>query len=155
MTARLDLRVAFNKALRFKLPVIVAALSVALGVVVAVRFGRPLVDTVTAWLTLLGTLALALPAIRLNEQGKQLTSLKTLITGIAAEEERLAKLDRESEDYRKGEADLKDRRARLTRRERDLGEAQGAWTPAAHRLLYIGYGLILGAAIVAVLKPVL
>ncbi len=103
-----------------------------------------------AVILLASTLLLAFPAIRINEQGRQIARIKPLLAGIETQEDRLGQLDPTSPDYEPLRRDLEDRRARLKAIETELAGAKGQWTTAVHVCLYAGYGLILGVALVRV-----
>lgn len=105
---------------------------------------RPRILNVT---TLAGTLLLAVPAIRLNEQGRLIDSVRTLQAGIVAIGRSLAEGRLGDDDRRSQQADLDRRRADLESNLNELTAGKGAWTPWVHRTLYAGYVLILAAAL--------
>jgi len=102
--------------------------------------------------SLAGIVLLAVPAIRVNEQGRLIERVRTLQTGIEADEEFLRRQDRLSPAVRKRqEKTLKERQSALADTLKELISGKGAWTPVVHRTLYLGYVLLLGASVARVL----
>ena len=108
------------------------------------------ISTFMGWLFLAGTVLLAVPTIRINEQGRRIARISPLIAGIEELENNLKNIDRNSKAFKKHQADLLDRRDRLTVIEKNLISSKGAWTSPVHGCLYGGYGLILAAAVIRI-----
>ena len=99
-------------------------------------------------LFLLGTVFLAVPTIRINEQGRQLARIKPLIAFIQDQKVQLATLNPDSDEFLEMRTDIAEREERLREIEAELAGEKGQWTSAVHKCLYGGYGLVLGAMIV-------
>lgn len=97
--------------------------------------------------TLAGTLLLAVPAIRLNEQGRLIDNVRTLQAGVVAIGKSLEQGKLSDDVRRRQQADLDKRRSDLESNLNDLTAGKGAWTSWVHHLLYTGYVLILAAAL--------
>ncbi len=99
-----------------------------------------------------GMLCLALPTVRMNEQGRIIWRVKSLLAANEATERKLDTLqalyDQERADL---EASLKADGERLREAERELVAGKGAWTRAVHRLLYAGYALFFASIMIRLL----
>jgi hypothetical protein len=105
-------------------------------------------------LSLIGILLLALPAIRVNEQGQLIERVRALQAGIRTIEATLQSGTDLVEDVRRRQtATLQERRSDLERNLDDLLRSKGAWTPRVHAALHLGYVAVLAAAIARVLAP--
>ncbi len=105
-------------------------------------------------LSLIGILLLALPAIRVNEQGRLIERVRALQAGIRTIETTLQSGTDLAEDVRlRQTATLQERRRDLDRNLDDLLLRKGAWTPRVHAALHLGYVAVLAAAIARVLAP--
>jgi hypothetical protein len=105
-------------------------------------------------LSLIGILLLALPAIRVNEQGRLIERVRALQAGIRTIEATLQSGIDLAEDVRRRQtATLQERRSDLERNLDDLLRSKGAWTPRVHAALHLGYVAVLAAAIARVLAP--
>lgn len=118
-------------------------------VVIAIAWALPqqYLSNYVSWAFLVGTVLLAFPTIRVNEQGRQIARIRPLVVYIENEKERLASLEKQSKEYKDGIEDLSERQARLTKIEQELSSTKGRWTRFVHSCLYGGYGLILGTMI--------
>lgn len=102
--------------------------------------------------SLAGILLLAVPTIRVNEQGRLIERVRSLQAGIKVAEDALG--DDEAltrEDRARHTGDLHDRKTRLGSTLDDLLTGKGAWTPAVNGTLYGGYVLLLGSSLSRVL----
>lgn len=97
--------------------------------------------------TLVGVLLLAVPAIRINEQGKAIERVRSLQVGISAIQTTLADRSLKPEVRERQTATLSERRELLQTALDELTIGKGAWTPLVHRTLYGGYVLVLGASV--------
>jgi hypothetical protein len=105
-------------------------------------------------LSLIGILLLALPAIRVNEQGRLIERVRALQAGIRTIEATLRSSTDLAEDVRRRQtATLEERRRDLEANLDDLLRSKGAWTPRVHAALHLGYAAVLAAAIARVLAP--
>lgn len=102
--------------------------------------------TVLNAVTLLGMAFLAVPAIRVNEQGRLIERVKSLQAGIETIEAMLESRSEAPEARTRQEATLETRRKTLEDVLKELTQGKGAWTPWVHRALYGGYVLLFGAA---------
>lgn len=103
--------------------------------------------------SLLGILLLALPAIRVNEQGRLIDQVRRLQIGIREIERHLsARTGLDADVRRRQEETLRQRKASLETILDELTTGKGAWTPWVHRALYGGYVLLFGAAVARVLS---
>lgn len=135
------------------LPWVAATAVVAL--VLAFAFEPPRQTTALNVASLLGILALAIPAVRINEQGRIIDRVRALQAGIDSKENALQSDRTLSAERRAAREDAIQRdRERLAPLLRELTEGKGAWTPLVHRTLYSGYVLILGAAVARVIPGV-
>ena len=101
--------------------------------------------------SLLGILLLAAPAIRVNEQGRLIESVRKLQSGITAARAKLEAQSTLDDEQRKVlRKDLNKRDERLEAILNELTTGRGAWTPWVHYTLYSGYVLMLSAATVRV-----
>ncbi len=101
----------------------------------------------------LGMLCLALPTVRVNEQGRMIWRVKYLLAANEAAE-RALKAERLTRQERADlEASHKSSLERLRETERVLVSGKGAWTPAVHRLLYAGYALFFASAMIRLFSP--
>ncbi len=100
---------------------------------------------------LLGILCLALPTVRLNEQGRKIWRVQSLLASIESQESALADNSLSGQERAKLQASLDSRRQRLREVERTLVGDRGAWTPTVHFLLYSGYALFFTSALVRLL----
>ena len=114
---------------------LLVAASIALGLALGLVFGD-LRTPVANWLGLLGLLTLALPTLRLNEEGRNLDAAETL-----AEAER-------SRPKSDGNTERLDRLNRLVA---IFDDRKGRWTPLVHRLVLIGYVLLFSSAVIRLL----
>lgn len=111
------------------------AISGALGLFLGLAFAS-LRTPLANWLGLLGILTLALPALRLDEQGRNLDAAETL-----AEAER-----------NRPKSDGNDERLnRLDQLVSIFDDRKGRWTPLIHRLVLIGYVLLFSSAVIRLL----
>lgn len=118
-------------------------------IVIAIAWALPqeYLSNYVNWAFLVGTVVLAFPTIRVNEQGRQIARIRPLVVYIKIKKERLASLEKQSNEYKVGIEDLSERQARLTKIEQELSSTKGQWTCFVHSCFYGGYGLILGTTI--------
>lgn len=100
--------------------------------------------------SLLGMLLLALPAIRINEQGRLIASVQGLQQGIEAGRKALKEASLSDDKRAQHQKSLEDRETRLAATLKDLASGKGAWTRPVHVALYGGYVLLLASAIARV-----
>ncbi|MGI9333984.1 MAG: hypothetical protein ACR2RL_12615 [Gammaproteobacteria bacterium] len=128
-------------------------LAALFGVVAVMRWGvspalRPSAVNVA---TLIGMVLLAVPAVRLNEQGRLIARIQSLQKGIEASMQALAARDLAKDKRTLHEASLASRRGHLETTLNELASGKGAWTRPVHYTLYCGYIFLLGSAITRVL----
>lgn len=100
---------------------------------------------------LLGVISLAVPTIRVNEQGKRIERIRTIQVGIETLERQLGNDNQISDQNRASLTDdLLQRKNNLEESLQELSAGKGAWSPAVHYFLYCGYVLVLGAFMVRV-----
>lgn len=118
-------------------------------IVIAIAWALPqeYLNNYISWAFLVGTGLLAIPTIRVNEQGRQIARIRPLIVYIEKNKERLSSLDKQSQEYKDGSEDLSKRQDRLAEIEHELSSAKGQWTHFVHSCFYGGYGLILGTMV--------
>ena len=97
--------------------------------------------------SLIGMLMLAVPAIRVNEQGRLIASVQGLQQGIEAGRAALKDATLSAEKRAQHQKSLDDRESRLAATLKDLASGKGAWTRPVHVALYGGYVLLLASAI--------
>lgn len=130
-----------------------AAYFVAAVVVVAVQKKLPsdLAHHYPNILSLLGILLLAVPALRINDQGRLIARIKPLIDTLDAEKKNLGALDQSNADSQSQKSDLEERKKNLEEIKQKLAGEKGSWTWQVHLCLYAGYGAILCSAIIRLL----
>lgn len=95
----------------------------------------------------LGILCLAAPTIGLNEQGRMIWRVKSLVlSGETYEKELSERKDLDEKGRKDLELSNAQAKERLRAAERELAESKGSWTPLKHHLLYIGYGMVFASA---------
>lgn len=100
--------------------------------------------------SLLGMLLLAVPAIRINEQGRLIASVQGLQQGIEAGRKALEEASLSADKRAQHRKSLEDRESRLAATLKELSGGKGAWTRPVHVALYGGYVLLLASAIARV-----
>lgn len=100
-----------------------------------------------------GIVCLAVPTIRVNEQGRIIQSVKNTQTGIDTIKAQMETDGTMSDKTRDTlETDLKSRKDRLEKGLKELTDSKGAWNTTVHGFLYFGYVLVLSAASVRALS---
>lgn len=94
---------------------------------------------------------LAVPAIRINEQGRLIARIQSLQKGIDTLKEALKDVELPPEKRKDHEKSLAARRDKLNDTLDKLSGDKGAWTTPTHLALYGGYVLLFGAALARVL----
>jgi hypothetical protein len=104
-------------------------------------------------ISLLGIISLAIPTIRVNEQGKLIESVRSTQVKITSIQNSLEDNNDISDQQREVlKKDLENRKATMQYHIDTLATEKGAWTRPVHNFLYLGYVLLLGASIVRVLS---
>ena len=101
--------------------------------------------------TLAGMALLAVPAIRINEQGRLIASVQGLQKGIEAARAALKDADLAKDRRAMHKTSLDEREKLMADTLGELTGGKGAWTRPVHAALYGGYVLLLGAAVARVL----
>ena len=101
--------------------------------------------------TLIGMVLLAVPAIRINEQGRLIASAQGLQKGIEAARAALKDAALAEDKRAVHQRSLDQREALMAETLSELAGGKGAWTRPVHVALYGGYVLLLGAAIARLL----
>ncbi|MFQ5468449.1 MAG: hypothetical protein ACE5DS_09990 [Kiloniellaceae bacterium] len=97
--------------------------------------------------SLFGMLLLAIPAIRVNEQGRLIATVQSLQKGIEALRVALQEKTLSEERRAIHEASLAERTELLAGELSNLSSGKGAWTRPVHYTLYGGYVLLLATAL--------
>lgn len=100
--------------------------------------------------SLIGMLLLAIPAIRINEQGRLIASVQGLQQGIEAGRKALTEASLTADKRAQHQKSLEDRENRLAAVLKELASGKGAWTGPVHAALYGGYVLLLASAVARV-----